>query len=210
METLGYRNEKKRFEDDPRIEKMVDNVHIRGVFIDKVVLSTAETEARTWGYGELSGGSSSLSVSSMASSDVSSVESGSEDCSAFGMGIPPLLNLLSNPISSATSSASVDGRRLAFDCLRLVLPELSVPSVVELIAFLKPDAFFLFTGRLPSSVSSSSLFSVDAPIGTAPYDPVPKPGEDRRRRGALDISPSIRRNGLIYSVWVSSASSASS
>lgn len=81
IETLGYRNEKKRFEDDPRIEKMVDNVHIRGVFIDRVVLSTAETEARTCGYGELSGGSSSLWVeeSSMASSEVSSRESESED-----------------------------------------------------------------------------------------------------------------------------------
>jgi hypothetical protein len=32
---------------DPRIEKSIDKAHIRGVLIDRLVLSVGETEART-------------------------------------------------------------------------------------------------------------------------------------------------------------------
>jgi hypothetical protein len=47
MATLGYRNEKNRFVEDPRIEKRTDRVHMRGVLMDKVVSSVGGTEART-------------------------------------------------------------------------------------------------------------------------------------------------------------------
>jgi hypothetical protein len=47
IETLGYRREKKRFVEEPRIAKSIESAHIRGVFIERVVLSTADTEART-------------------------------------------------------------------------------------------------------------------------------------------------------------------
>jgi hypothetical protein len=47
MDTLGYLKEKNRLVDDPRKEKSVDRNHMRGVFMDKAVLSVGETEART-------------------------------------------------------------------------------------------------------------------------------------------------------------------
>jgi hypothetical protein len=52
--TLGYRNEKNKFVEEPRIEKRTDKHHMRGVFIDSVVLSVGGTEARTSSCGEFS------------------------------------------------------------------------------------------------------------------------------------------------------------
>ena len=187
IETLGYRKEKKRFVEDPRMANKRDSTHIRGVLIERAVLSTADTEARTCGYGELSGGSSSFVVEA---SSIASSEESVESCSVFGIGIPFIPSLLSR----GTSSSSVELFRLAFEgLLRVESPDLD-PSVPELMVFLNLDSFLLPSFFVISS-SSSSLFSVDAPIGTAPYEPVPKPGADRRRRGALDISPASLRKG---------------
>jgi hypothetical protein len=60
--TLGYRNEKNKFVAEPAVAKIIDRIHMRGVLMDSEVLSVAGTEARTSGYGELSGGSSTLGV----------------------------------------------------------------------------------------------------------------------------------------------------
>jgi hypothetical protein len=82
----------------------------------------------------------------------------------FGIGIPPTLNLLSNP----TSSDSVDWLpRLVFEDLRRdVLRESPELAVLALTTFLNPEVFLL--SLLLTSSSSSSLFSVDVPMGTAP------------------------------------------
>jgi hypothetical protein len=47
MATLGYLKEKNKFVEDPRIAKRTDKTHIRGVLMDKVMLSVGGTEART-------------------------------------------------------------------------------------------------------------------------------------------------------------------
>jgi len=72
--TLGYRKEKNRLVEEPAIAKMIDRNHMRGVSMEREVLSVAATEARTWAYGELSAGlpfvscKSSLSETSSSSS----------------------------------------------------------------------------------------------------------------------------------------------
>jgi hypothetical protein len=45
--TLGYLREKNRFVEEPSTEKSMDKVHILGVFMDRLVSSVGETEART-------------------------------------------------------------------------------------------------------------------------------------------------------------------
>lgn len=45
--TLGYRREKKRFVEEPAMEKMMDRNHMRGVSMDKERLSVAATDALT-------------------------------------------------------------------------------------------------------------------------------------------------------------------
>ncbi len=62
MLTLGYLNEKNKFVAEPKIANSMESTHIRGVFIDKDVLSVAATEARTAAYGELSRTSSGMST----------------------------------------------------------------------------------------------------------------------------------------------------
>lgn len=57
--TLGYRNEKKRFVEDPRKEKRTERHHMRGVLIDRVVSSVGRTDARTISCGESSPSSGS-------------------------------------------------------------------------------------------------------------------------------------------------------
>jgi len=52
--TLGYLNEKNMFVADPSKANSKDNIHIRGVLIDKVMSSEAETAALTSGYEESS------------------------------------------------------------------------------------------------------------------------------------------------------------
>lgn len=70
--TLGYRSEKKRFVEEPRMEKRTDKHHIRGVFIDRVVSSVGGTEARTASWGEFSSNSVSLAVEDAESSELDS------------------------------------------------------------------------------------------------------------------------------------------
>ena len=69
MATLGYLNEKNRFVAEPATANSNDRIHIRGVLMETVVLSVAGTEARTSGYGELSGGSSVVGMYSCSKSD---------------------------------------------------------------------------------------------------------------------------------------------
>jgi len=92
--------------------------------MDNVVLSMADTDARTWAYGELSGGSSSSYSSSVSSSvTASSRLSDGVDASplllldspypvASDIGKPTALNLSSSPISSTISSPSSEPVRV--------------------------------------------------------------------------------------------------
>jgi hypothetical protein len=52
---------------EPVSEKSRERIHMRGVLIDRVISSVAGTVARTWAYGELSGGSSSVDLVSSPS-----------------------------------------------------------------------------------------------------------------------------------------------
>ena len=45
--TLGYLREKNRLVEEPAIANNKDRIHIRGVSIERVMLSVAATEART-------------------------------------------------------------------------------------------------------------------------------------------------------------------
>lgn len=46
--TLGYRREKNKLVEEPAIAKMMDKNHMRGVSMDREVLSVGATDARTW------------------------------------------------------------------------------------------------------------------------------------------------------------------
>jgi hypothetical protein len=47
MATLGYLREKNKLVEDPRMEKSTDNVHIRGVLMEREMLSVGATDALT-------------------------------------------------------------------------------------------------------------------------------------------------------------------
>jgi hypothetical protein len=47
MLTLGYRKEKNKFVDEPKMAKIMESVHMRGVFMDSETSSVGRTDART-------------------------------------------------------------------------------------------------------------------------------------------------------------------
>lgn len=116
MATLGYLKEKNKLVDEPRMEKRMDKHHMRGVFIESVVLSIGDTEARTTSFGEFSSASrSGISVEDEAEEESpsngpsSSVKSSSSsttlDRRASGMAKRP-----SRPETSAAPSKLSDRR----------------------------------------------------------------------------------------------------
>lgn len=130
MATLGYLKEKNKLVEEPRMEKRMDRHHMRGVFIESVVSSIGDTDARTTSLGEFSSASrSGISVedeaeeASPSNGPSSSVKSWSSsttlDRRASGMPKRP-----SRPETSAAPSKSSDlrdDRREAKDRLEMPL-----------------------------------------------------------------------------------------
>ena len=120
-----------------------------------------------------------------------------------------MVYLLSSPKSSTPSSvvlAAIDILRLRLDAESaiLMLPDASSSSSqsssslllrrrleklekLEKLTICRSVEPRLLSGLFASSCSSSSLTSVEGPMGAAPYEPVPSPGLVRSSSGAFDI-----------------------
>lgn len=168
---------------------------MRGVQIETVALSVAGTDARTSGYGELSGGFSSLYSTLSSSSDSSALLPLVSVESIFPCTDVANDALESMPMPIPPSERLVELRRsLLKPCDRLRRLECDLRSGLPLVpcsdCMVFPCLIFL---RLLSSGISLSLPELESEscgsclTGTAPYEPVPKAGEDRMRSGAFDM-----------------------
>ncbi len=202
--TLGYLKEKKRFVEDPRIEKRIDRNHMRGVLTDRVVLSIGDTEARTCGYGELSGGSSSSPAASSSSSpSVLASSSSGIGPSRLSFGRAPSVTPKrpSRPPDTIDPPNSSDRRRglraatasylAASDLRRRVTVWAGWPSATP------PPSL-----RAEVTESWASAGDNTPPSGTAPYEGVRNSGDDRRKGGSLVMGAFA---GPSASVWELSA-----